>query len=67
MCDQPYWRGPLLICGENAVKSSVPFRFMVFYNTYTDSRKNCLEVDIYMLGRQRNHIRAHNIFYPLSD
>ena len=46
MCDQPYWRGPLLICGENAVKSSVPFSFMVLYNTYTDSSENCLKVDI---------------------
>ena len=40
MCDQPYWHRPRLICGENAVKSSVPFNFMVFYNTYTDPSKS---------------------------
>ena len=67
MCDQPYWHGPLLICGENAVKSSVPFSFMVLYNTYTDPSENCLKVDIYMLGRKGNHVRAYNIFYPFSD
>ena len=67
MCDQPYWHGPLLICGENAVKSSVPFSFMVCYNTYTDPGENGLKVDINMLGRQRDHFRAYSVFYPLAD
>ena len=67
MCDQPYWHGPLLICGENAVKSFVPFSFMVLYNTYTDSSENCLKVDIYILARQGNLVRAYNICYSFSD
>ena len=40
MCDQLYWRGPLLIYRENAVKSSVPFSFKVFCNTYTCPNEN---------------------------
>ena len=67
MCNQPYWHGPLLIWRKNTVKSTIHFGFIIFYKTHTYSGEKCLEVDIYVLGRECDHIRASNALSPLAD
>ena len=66
MCNQPYWYEPPLIWRKNTVKSAIHFSFIIFYKTHTYSSENRLKVDIYVLGRECDHIRASNVFYPLA-
>jgi hypothetical protein len=49
------------------VKSTIHFGFIIFYKTHTYSGEKYLEVDIYVLGRECDHIRASNALSPLAD